>query len=399
MAAGRLPRPPGTFGQTAHPWLSPKDMGPDVVVAIQDKITDAAMSGSCVKLVPPRSVAVVVRSGILERKMPVAVVPGATTLNQDMKALQPREGVDPRWVAWGLRAKERQILDRCRKAGTTVASLDTSRLMAEELPVPPFAQQVRIVDLLEEHLSRLDAADESLLAAAKRIEALESSVLEGMWTRSARHPSAAWAAIEDLVDPSRRLAYGVLVPGPHVDGGVPLVRVGDLAGVGGVAENLKRISTDIDSKFPRTRLRGGEVLISVVGTIGRTAVVPAALAGANVARAVAVLPPRIGLHSHYLALLLTSPSASRALNRLAHEVARKTLNLEDVRRFRLPIIPLEDQEACVNEHVELSAKWRRLRSDQAAAVSGGKGLRQSLLSAAFAGHLSRAASGPRRAHG
>lgn len=32
---------------------------------------------------------------------------GATTLNQDMKAIVPKENVDPRWVAWGLRARER----------------------------------------------------------------------------------------------------------------------------------------------------------------------------------------------------------------------------------------------------------------------------------------------------
>lgn len=47
------------------PWLSPKDMGPDVLRRTQDTITDAAVEGSSVKLVPAGSVAVVVRSGIL----------------------------------------------------------------------------------------------------------------------------------------------------------------------------------------------------------------------------------------------------------------------------------------------------------------------------------------------
>lgn len=57
------------------PWLSPKDMGPEVVRRVQDHVTPAAVTAGPVKLVPPGSVAVVVRSGILERRLPVASVP------------------------------------------------------------------------------------------------------------------------------------------------------------------------------------------------------------------------------------------------------------------------------------------------------------------------------------
>ena len=49
------------------PWLSPKDMGPDVLVATQDLIHESALDDTPVKLVPAGSVAIVVRSGILER--------------------------------------------------------------------------------------------------------------------------------------------------------------------------------------------------------------------------------------------------------------------------------------------------------------------------------------------
>lgn len=90
------------------PWLSPKDMGHEVLTDTVDHITTTAVAGSATRLVPAHSVAVVTRSGILERKLPVALVPFETTLNQDMKAVVPRPGVDARWVAWGLRAFERQ---------------------------------------------------------------------------------------------------------------------------------------------------------------------------------------------------------------------------------------------------------------------------------------------------
>ena len=85
------------------PWLSPKDMGPEVLRSTQDHITPAAVEGSSAKLVPAGSVAVVVRSGIIERTIPVSLVPFDTTLNQDMKAVQPRADIDARWIASDLR--------------------------------------------------------------------------------------------------------------------------------------------------------------------------------------------------------------------------------------------------------------------------------------------------------
>ena len=46
----------------------------------------------------------------------------------------------------------------CRKAGTTVASVEWSQFLRYEVLVPPLASQYRIVEILEEQFSRLDAA-------------------------------------------------------------------------------------------------------------------------------------------------------------------------------------------------------------------------------------------------
>ncbi len=150
------------------PWLSPKDMGPEMLTDTQDHITASAVSGSATKLVRAGSVAVVMRSGILERRFPVTFVPFETTLNQDMRAVVPRDGIDARWIAWSLRASEREILRDCRKAGTTVASIEAPRLMDVALPIPPIEEQRRIVDVLEDHLSRLDAAETGLDSISRR---------------------------------------------------------------------------------------------------------------------------------------------------------------------------------------------------------------------------------------
>lgn len=160
------------------PWLSPKDMGETRLSGTRDKITDAAVSGSAARMVPAGAVAFVVRSGILERALPSTLVSFPTTLNQDMKALVPHADiVTPEWLAHAFRAFEHPLLTGTRKAGTTVASLDFGKVKSFQLPVPPLPEQRRIVEIVEEQVAHLDAADASLASAERRLSALQDGVI------------------------------------------------------------------------------------------------------------------------------------------------------------------------------------------------------------------------------
>ena len=224
---------PAFWTDGSIPWLSPKDMGPVVLAQTRDSLTPEAVAGSSVKVIPANSVAVVVRSGILERTLPVGLVPFKTTLNQDMKALVPRPGIDPRWVAWGLRAFERELLRTTRKAGTTVASIEMPRFTQFELPVPDLAVQRRLVDLLEGHLSRLDAAADYESAALRRAKSLREELIRRAITGA------------DLA--GGRQAAGLTEAGTQ-DGDLPTLptgwrwqRLGEVADVvGGVTKDAKK---------------------------------------------------------------------------------------------------------------------------------------------------------------
>jgi type I restriction enzyme S subunit len=94
-----------------------------------------------------------------------------------MKAVVARPDIDARWIAWGLRASEQELLRTCRKAGTTVASMEMPRLYDHTVPVPPLDEQRRIVDILEDHLSRLDAAESGIAFSIARSASLKERVL------------------------------------------------------------------------------------------------------------------------------------------------------------------------------------------------------------------------------
>jgi type I restriction enzyme S subunit len=129
-------------------------------------------------------------------------------------------------------------------------------------------------------------------------------------------------------------------PGEDDPEGPRLIRVCDIQNGSVLRENLRGISILIHRRYERSVLRGGEILISVVGTIGRVAIASPDFTGVNIARAVAKIPVREFEARFVLLWLLTSRAESWMVGD-AREVARKTLNLEQLRTLPVPIPPLQ----------------------------------------------------------
>jgi type I restriction enzyme, S subunit len=121
------------------------------------------------------------------------------------------------------------------------------------------------------------------------------------------------ALLSDLVEPSRGISYGIVQPGTHVSGGVPIVRVSDVRGGRIAVDDPLRVAENIEAAYVRTRLRGGELLLTLVGTVGEAAVVPASLAGWNTARAVAVIPVRSEIGAYWVQIALRSPAVQELI--------------------------------------------------------------------------------------
>ena len=398
------------------PWISPKDMGPEVLTGTQDAISVSAVAGSSVRLVPAGSVAVVVRSGILERKLPVAWVPFEATLNQDMKALTPNVGIEPKWVSWGLRAYEREILDRCRKTGTTVASIDSRKLMDFEFPVPPLEEQRRIVAILDDHLSRLDAAEALLQKSSVRLrglgEAIMRSDLLGATHVGERHPPNL---------PVVGTNDGALADLPA---GWRWTRLGELADVvGGVTKDSKRQSDPSFVEVPYLRVANvqrGRLDLSKISTIR----VPPARAAALLLLPGDVLlneggdrdklgrgwvwdgqiPDCIHQNHVFRARVIDDSIVPRLLSWAANviggpwcesngiqSVNLASISLKKIRLMPVPVPPVELQPAIAAKIADRLAGIEHLHRDLDAALNRSKALRRSLLEAAFSGRLTGSA--------
>jgi type I restriction enzyme S subunit len=150
----------------------------------------------------------------------------------------------------------------------------------------------------------------------------------------------------ELTASTRPICYGVLKPGPYVEGGIPLVRITDMDRSLLGPQGMHLISPELDNEFRRSRLSGNEVLLSIQGTVGRVARCAPELAGANISRTIAVIDCDERLLNELLALFLESLAVNKAFN--SSGSTRDSLNISEIRLIKVPLPPIAEQRRIVD---------------------------------------------------
>lgn len=126
------------------PWLASMDISDESTDEIRGRVTEVALRETSLKVVQAPSVAVVMRSNILRRRLPIGLVKIDTTVNQDIRALVPRDGVDAEYVYQVLRADSDEIRSQCVRTDGSMAAVSSRDFFAWEIPLPALEEQGRI---------------------------------------------------------------------------------------------------------------------------------------------------------------------------------------------------------------------------------------------------------------
>lgn len=202
----------------------------------------------------------------------------------DFHVYRPTDRVSARYLRWVLLA--RNFLDPVVSSvfGAKMPRADWGFIRNVEIHVPPMDEQQVIADYLDRESGRIDTLIEEQLRLIEILRERRGAVLAEAFSPGSTTETTKVGRLLSV-----RPSYGVLVPRyTDDDEGVPLVRVGDLLNLT-PERPLVSISIEQSDEYSRTKITGGEVLLGVVGKMGQAVVAPQWLAGANVARAVAVL--------------------------------------------------------------------------------------------------------------
>jgi restriction endonuclease S subunit len=375
------------------PWVSPKDMKVFELHDAEDYITEEAVLNSAAKRIPAGSVLFVTRSGILERTLPIAVTVTEVTVNQDLKALTPGRGVEPKCVAYAGRAREQEILRACSKDGTTVASIETERLRRFIVPIPPTAEQRRMVEAIESHLTRIDEAVATLERVERNLKRYRASVLKAA-VEGRLVPTEAtlngWTQTQ--LDSVASVSLGQQRSPVHAASAksLPYIRAANITWDGLDLSDVKAMGFVNPEKH---RLRDGDVLLSEASgspmEAGKPIVWRSELPEAYFQNTVI----RVRVHDvnytlpEYLRLVFLHCCLSGQFAKLAPGVGIVHIGAERLRRWPVTLPPLGEQRLLCAEFDRVESEAKQVAKVVASELARLARLRQSILKWAFEGKL------------
>jgi type I restriction enzyme S subunit len=177
-----------------------------------------------------------------------------------------------------------------------------------------------------------------------------------------------------LVDENRGISYGIVQPGSPVEVGIPIVRVNNIRNGRIDTSDMMKVDPAIAARFKRTVLMGGELLLTLVGTVGESAVVPPEFTGWNTARAVAVIPVKKDPGSQWVYLCLRTAEVQHLMKTWCTTTVQATLNLRDVSRIPIVLPPEDEREAIaallgsLDDKIELNRQMNKMLEDLASTV-------------------------------
>jgi len=153
------------------------------------------------------------------------------------------------------------------------------------------------------------------------------------------------AQVHDVVDPQRRVTYGIVQPGPpqREEDGIPIIRGQDYSSGVVTSEGLYHVLPHIAASYSRSTVKSGDLLLSIVGYVGATAQIPPELDGANLTQTTARIAIKPPLSSRYFLHFFRSGAFRDEVNRFTKGSAQPGLNLSDVEVMRVSYPPCPEQ--------------------------------------------------------
>lgn len=164
------------------PWVSPKDMKFFWISETQDYVTPKAVSESSTNYVEEGSLLMVVRSGILQRNIPVAINIVKVTMNQDMKALRFNERMKAHYAAYFINGNVNSLLLEWTKEGATVESIEHEYLANGLIPVPPIDEQHSIIKSISGQMIRFELLEEKALTGIRLLQERRTALISAAVT-------------------------------------------------------------------------------------------------------------------------------------------------------------------------------------------------------------------------
>jgi type I restriction enzyme S subunit len=307
-----------------------------------------------------------------------------STFGGFISTLRPnREKVEPRYLYYWFSSDQIQATVRSFGRQTTnISNLDIARCLALPVPLPSVSEQRRIVQVLD----GVDALRAKRRQAVSLLGDLARSIFLDMFEKSGKN----WPQV--TVESVAAEAKGAIRTGPFgsqllhdefVDSGVPVLGIDNAVANEFQWRGRRFITKEKYQKLARYTVHPGDVLITIMGTCGRCAVVPDDIPIAVNTKHLCCITldqskclPEF-LHSYFL----MHPTSRRYLSRTSKGAIMNGLNMTIIKDLPIALPPISLQQIFVG----------RIKALRAAKATHAAHLTQ--LDALFASHQHQAFRG------
>ena len=356
------------------PWASVKDFieGSNRLSATTEYISRRALQESAANLIPAGTPIVCTRMAV--GRATIASID--VSINQDLKALYPERNVDPRYLLHSL-TYLRPKLDALA-TGSTVKGLQVKELMKFSIFKLELSEQHRVAEILdsledqilltERTISKMNLVQVGLMRSSLGTQGVGDSARKGLEIAV----PAGWLCLPLADVVGEPITYGIVQAGPHVPGGIPYVRTGDMSGIELSVDGLMRTSRRIANSYARSTVHTGELVCAIRATVGKVLPVPPELDGANLTQGTARIAPGRLIEPRFL---YWEMRGERVQNQIALALKGTTffeITLAALRQVRvaMPSLPaqreitevLDAQEALVRRESDLLTQLRALKA-------------------------------------
>lgn len=337
------------------PWVSPKDMGPKLIDSSIDSITENAVKESATNLYPEKTLLMVTRSGVLRHTFPISLTKRPVTINQDLKALVVKSPRDAEFYFHVLTWRSQDILKNCRKAGTTVESIDTPSLLGYLVSSPTIGEREKIASIL----SSIDTTLERSRAVLEQVEEVRRAVMQELMTRGIPGRNREFHKTElgfipqewkclQMREICNHMGVGIASSTTHayadVQDGIPILRNLNIK-VGFIDEaDLLYINRQFDQQNASKRIQTGDIVTVRTGYPGLSAVVSSRFQNCQTFTTLISRPKQNVVMPEFLCQWINSDQGKKFILAGQAGGAQQNLNVGTFEKMFVAIPPIKEQQ-------------------------------------------------------
>jgi type I restriction enzyme S subunit len=291
----------------------------------------------------------------------VVVAPCRGLCSADMYPIEPAKHIHARFLYYAMLGEGFSRYALLESDRVAMPKINREALGECVFLIPHIAEQVRLAAFLDRKTASID----SLIAKKRRLIellqekrqalitlAIKSGLNSDVPMKESGVPAigevpAHWALkpLMYLTAYRRPIMYGIVLPGPNVEEGIPIVKSGDCVSHKLRLDRLHRTTAAIEAPYARARLEPDDIVYAIRGSIGMAAVVPAELRGANLTQDAARIAPRKGINTRWLLYAVQSGGVWAQLEAGVVGATVKGINIRDLKRPVVPVPCREEQDA------------------------------------------------------